>query len=204
MRKEGWGWRNLPGISILSRQADVTGQMAQWPRRSLTVFKLSIQFQNRFGLSESRPTCHTQSRLFTWLMFITCSEGPWTRAWAQVQHFTGQETWTRAFLKGFQSVKWSTYSRVPEGLKTAGSDRHTLQAPDTRLATPSGSHVSPCCMSGSALGLHSPTTLSTRRRKLLELVAVEMSRDANELFVMLIYVKSRSERLKLGGGLGVL
>lgn len=117
VRKEGWGWRNLPGISVLSRQADVTGQMAQWPRRSLTVFKLSIQFQNRFGLSESHPTCHTQSRLFTWLMFITCSEGPWTRAWAQVQHFTGQETWTRAFLKGFQSVKWSTHSRIPEGLK---------------------------------------------------------------------------------------
>lgn len=197
VRKEGWGWRNLPGISVLSRQADVTGQMAQWPRRSLTVFKLSIQFQNRFGLSESRPTCHTQSGLFTWLMFITCSEGPWTRAWAQVQHFTGQETWTRAFLKGFRSVKWSTYSRVPEGLRMAGSDKHALQVPDTRLATPSRSRASPCCVSGSALGLHSPT-LSTWRRKLLEPVAVETSRYANELFVMLIYVKSRSERLTLG------
>lgn len=56
-------------------------------------------------------------------------------------------------------------------------------------------------MSGSALGLHSPT-LSTRRRELLEPVAVEMSFYANELFVMLIYVKSRNERLKLARDLG--
>lgn len=48
-------------------------------------------------------------------------------------------------------------------------------------------------MSGSALGLHSPT---------LEPVAVEMSPYANELFVMLIYVKSRNERLKLARDLG--
>lgn len=90
----------LPGICVLSRQADVTGQMAQWPRRSLTTLKLSIHFQNKFGLSESRPTCPTQSKLFTWLMFIKCSEGLGREPPHKYSTFAGQEKWTRTLLKG--------------------------------------------------------------------------------------------------------
>lgn len=65
-KKEGWrGDVFLPGICVLSRQADVTGQMAQWLRRSLTTLKLSIHFQNRFGLSESRPHLpHTKRAIY--------------------------------------------------------------------------------------------------------------------------------------------
>lgn len=94
--REGRG--RLPGISVLlSSPLDVTGQMAQWPLRSLTVLKLSTHSQNRFDFtgnhlaSANHAPPATNKAHHLRLNVSKVPQVSWMRASTRLQSVTGQQ-----------------------------------------------------------------------------------------------------------------